>query len=287
MSKIILLFCMMFGFVLIHSQVDTNKLKGLVPGNYDLIKHKEFWNYIYKRDQDMRNSPKIETIDEENLILVSYYFNHFGYPDNLRIGNKANIINMVWVHNRYTEIDKICAPILMEGYRQKAIKEELYREYYLRGLYQTKFDDDGYKSKSLESLYNELDIHAATKLPIELIVMKFQEFQNLESDTAQIIGTWLTPSYSDTNEINGKLMIAKTESIRVSIYQSSNQKLYLKYYYSDNFKEPTELERTQQNKNRFIEKNVSSERFYEINSKGNLIYNNPKANIRIEFKKNG
>lgn len=285
MSKIILFFNLMLCCLTIQAQVDTNALKQIVPTDYDLFKQKQFWNYIYIRDQDRRNSPRIENMDEENLILVSYYFNRFGYPDYLRLGQKVNIINMVWVHNRYAEINKICAPIIIAGFQQNAILEKTYRDYYLRALYQTKFDDHGYKSKTLDSIYNDLDIHPATKIPIEEIVKKFGEYQVLKSDTALLIGTWLTPSFSDTNEFHGKLMIAKTASQRVSIFQSSNQKIYLKYFNSDNSLEPRELERCQQNKNKFIEKNITSERSYEINKEGNLIYNNPKGSIRLEYIK--
>src|SRR5688572_15128897 len=99
----------------VYAQLDTVKLKQQVPSTNEFHAHKRFWDFINQRDQDARRSPLIETLDEENLIMVCYYFNAFGYPDFRRLGDRANIINMVWIHNRYVDVDRLTASIIMEG----------------------------------------------------------------------------------------------------------------------------------------------------------------------------
>jgi len=269
----------------LHAQIDTIKLKKLVPTSKEIFEHKHFWDYIHQRDQEMRKSPIIQAIDRENLILVSYYYNTFGYPDYRRIGEEANIINMVWVHNNPNEVKKLTAPIIIEGFKQQGILENSYRDYYLRILYQRQFEDHGYKTKPLDSIYEELGIHAANKISIEEIINGFEEFDILVSDTALIIGNWLTPTIIDTNEFQGKMMISTIKGTRVQIFQTSQQKLYLKYYYSDNSIDPIELERSQRDQNIFTEKNVITARYYKITSKGNLMYHNPTYSIQLEYEK--
>lgn len=269
----------------IQAQWDTIELKKLVPTSKEIFAHKHFWDYIHQRDQEMRKSPIIETIDRQNLILVSYYFNTFGYPDYRSIGGKANIINMVWVHNNSYDVKKLTAPIIIEGYNQQGIPEDSYRDYYLRILYQRKSEDHGYKTKPLDTIYNELGIHPANRISIKGILNGFVEFDLLRSDTALIIGNWLTPEIIDTNVFQGKMLISTIKGTRVQIFQTSNQNFYLRYYYSDNSGDPIELEKSLQHQNIFKEKKADTARYYEITDEGNLMYNNPTYSIQLEYKK--
>lgn len=284
MSKVSILIISALFCGTLHAQLDTIKLKKLVPTSKEIFDHKHFWDYIHQRDQEMRKSPIIETIDRENLILVCYYYNTFGYPDYQRIGEEANIINMVWVHNNPNHVKKLTAPIIIEGYNQKGISENTYRDYYVRILYQRKFEDHGYKTKPLISVYEELGIHASDKISILEIINGFNEFDILRSDTAIIIGNWLTPTIIDTNEFQGKMLISTIKGTRVQIYQTSKQKLYLAYYYSDHSGDPIELERSPQHQSIFTERDLKTGRYYEITSEGNLMYDNPTYSITLEYK---
>src|SRR5678815_1900878 len=99
--RIILLILVLFCFKLGVSQVDTLVLKKQVDEIETEKNHVDFWDFIFERDQNMFHSDHIEKINIENLVLVCYYLNKFGYPDVNILGDKARIINMVWVHNKY------------------------------------------------------------------------------------------------------------------------------------------------------------------------------------------
>ncbi len=247
----------------------------MVPSTTELYAQKQFWDFIDQRDQDSRRSPIIERMDEENLIMVCYYFNAFGYPDFRRLGERANIINMVWIHNRYVDVDRLTASIIMEGYAKGAISEEMYREYYLRSLYQRTFDDERNLSEPIDTLYKLLGLTMSSHIPVDSVLACMERNRQIEADTAIIIGTWSIKGLTDTVLFQGKQMIINQERIPIRIYQSSDQRFYLKQYFRDNSYDAREVIGDPGHPNRYIEKGVNTGRYYEIDKTGDLVYFNP------------
>ena len=67
-------FSILFIHISVWSQPDTIALKSQVDNIETEKNHVDFWDFIFERDQNMRNSPQIGQIDIENLILVSWSF---------------------------------------------------------------------------------------------------------------------------------------------------------------------------------------------------------------------
>ena len=247
----------------------------MVPSTTELYAQKQFWDFIDQRDQDSRRSPIIERMDEENLIMVCYYFNAFGYPDFRRLGERANIINMVWIHNRYVDVDRQTASIIMEGYAKGAISEEMYREYYLRSLYQRTFDDERNLSEPIDTLYKLLGLTMSSHIPVDSVLACMERNRQIEADTANVIGTWYTEAMEDTIIFHGKQMLVSQGRIRIRIFQTGDQHYYLKFYRPDNSYDARELIGDPGHANRYIEKGVNTGRYYEIDKTGDLVYFNP------------
>lgn len=281
--SVTVLICIFSGNV--HAQLDTAKLRQMVPSTTELYAQKHFWDFIDQRDQDSRRSPMIERMDEENLIMVCHYFNAFGYPDFRRLGDRANIINMVWAHNRYADVDRLTAPIIMEGYAKGAISEETFREYYLRVLYQRSYDDHRNETDPFDTLYKMLGLTMSSHIAVDSVLASMERNRRLEADTANFIGTWYTEAVKDTILFHGKQMLVNQEQIPIRIFQVSDQRYYLKWYYPDNSYDAREVIRDPGYASRYIEKGVTSGRYYEIDEAGDLVYVIPARNDRRRYHK--
>ena len=273
---VIVLICLFF--VNLPAQLDTAKLRQMVPSTTELYAQKHFWDFIDQRDQDSRRSPIIERMDEENLIMVCYYFNAFGYPDFRRLGERANIINMVWAHNRYSNVDRLTAPIIMEGYAKGAISEETFREYYLRVLYQRSYDDHRNETEPIDTLYKMLGLTMSSHIAVDSVLACMDHNRRLEADTANVIGTWYTEAVKDTILFHGKQMLVNQEQIQIRIFQTRDQRYYLKLYYPDNSYDAREIIKDKGHANRFIERGVTTGRYYEVDEAGDLVYVIPARN---------
>ncbi len=269
----------------LSAQLDTAKLRQMVPSTTELYAQKHFWDFIDQRDQDSRRSPMIERMDEENLIMACYYFNAFGYPDFRRLGERANIINMVWVHNRYVDVDRLTAPIIMEGYAKGAISEETYREYYLRVLYQRSYDDHRNETEPIDTLYKMLGLTISSHIPVDSVLACMDRNRLLEADTANVIGTWYMEAMKDTILFHGKQMLVNQKQIPIRIFQTSDQRYYLKFYFPDNSNDAREVIMDPGHAGRYIEKGVTTGRYYEIDEAGDLVYVIPARNDRRRYHK--
>ena len=277
--KLILIILSLSSPCIAISQPDTLQLKSQVPATTEYYSHKDFWRHLDYRDQELRKSPNIEKIDEENLISLIYYFNKFGYPDVKRLGEHAGIVGGVWGHNRYSKINQYTFPIIMAGYKAGAIDESAYRDYYLRSIYQLKFDGDRYKTAPVDSLYSILGIKEAAHLSVDSILLLLAEFHQVRSDSHRIIGRWIVFTPADTFLFNGKTMVKKAERIKVKIYESSGGKYYLAYETIDNAVEPLEIMPSETSLKKFIITGKETSRHYLLEAKGDLILTDDEGRV--------
>ena len=255
-------------------QPDTTWAKSQVPVGDEYYSHKDFWYKINYRDQELRISPNIEQIDEENLAAVVYYFNRFGYPNFKKYGDHAKIVQGVWGHNRYSKINRYTFPIILAGYKAGAIPEPAFREYYLRIMYQLRLDGYDYKTKSLDYLQNLLGLKEAEHISIDTIMNMLREYKQIRSDTQVILGRWYAITPADTFYFEGKKLVKEDERHKVILYATTNGKYYILQESFANAKEPVELSPVDQQMTKFKIVGKESSKYYKIAENKDLIYTN-------------
>lgn len=276
--KIFMIICFSIP-IFVQGQIDTVKIKSLIPKTNEYYAHTEFWRRIEYRDQELRKSPNIETIDEENMFAVLFYFNKFGFPDFNRLGDNAKIVRGVWGHIRYSEIKKYTFPLILKAYRATVIPEAAYREYYLRQMCQLKTDRNEYKTLPIDSIHTLLGLKESVYLSIDTVLFLLSEYKQFRSDTNQIIGRWLAIYPADTFHFEGKSLIKKGERHEVILYKRVNGKYYLMQEAFANGVEPVEVVPSNNQKTQFVISGKESSKYYYIAENKDLIYTDNTGHI--------
>ena len=233
-------------------KIDTIKAKIRIQNLNDIKSHKDFWKNIEYIDQFYRGSKAVDSIDANNIILVSYYLNKFGYPERSLLGNPSSIISMVWIHSKYSSINKLTFPIILQGYLKKEITEKDLRTYYIRNLYLEKFNDNGFRFKPLKELFQALEVNVEKKINIKKIVEELDYYNNLKKSKI-VIGQW------------------KMEYYDVQIFKGSNNQYFFQKLYRDGSYEPKLLKLVDNMTNHFKFANIISSNFFKI-AKDNSLY---------------
>jgi len=277
--KIILCIVSLFILQAGYSQPDTLSLKNQVDKIFTEKNHQDFWDFIYDRDQNMFTSDRIEEINIENLILVSYYFNKFGYPDFTVLGDKSKIINMVWVHNKYYEIKKLTYPIILQGYLKKAITEFNLREYYLRILYKRYYDDHGNMTKPLSQLYKELEPNLSNQIDIQKIIESYSKNEKYFNQRKQLIGTWKSEDLVYNGSLNGDPYSHNIPGGRVTIYVMPDGKYFFEPMLDGQSHDPIELKVIDESNMTFQFSQIQSSKSYQITKGGDLQYKDETGSV--------
>ena len=150
--------------------IDTIHLKKEVMSLSNHMKRHEFLKNIYEIDQKYRGQATNENIDFQNLISISYYVNKYGHPKKKDFSKYAKVPSLVWIHNRYTEIDRISFPIILKGFLNGEIPESEIRNYFLRGMYHLKYDDEGFKTHSFFELFEICQVKTDETISIKNLI---------------------------------------------------------------------------------------------------------------------
>jgi hypothetical protein len=252
-----------------NGQVDTLALRARVKSINTEREHVEFWDYIFERDQNSAQRISIASMDEENLISVSYYFNAFGYPDFEVLGNKSTIINMVWQHTASSQAKKLTFPIILQGYLKKAISEETFRTYFVRSLYHGSCVDKPYVKEPVSDFLKPLNVNVSSQISIHSILMEMDSLRRHLSCSKEIVGTWQSQTVMDTNYLHGKQLISKHEGAKVQIYKHADGHFYFTNMYSRDICQPDRLT-YDPIKDIYELDGFKANRYYQINNEGNL-----------------
>jgi len=283
-QKIVLLTFVIVSFSneTLFSQFDTLALKKEISDIHTERDHVEFWDYIHHRDQDMMSRSDKELIDQEDLILVSYYLNRFGYPDHKVLGPKSTILNMVWVHTTSEEVKKLTFPILLQAYQTGVITKDYLLIGFVQGTYHRFFDDNEYLSKPLGTIFEELGFNVSATIPVQDVISNLKKFNEFLTQPKKIIGNWKMPDITDTFFLKDKPFIKTLEGVKVSIYQSEPGNIYFTYVFKINSPyDPLELVVVDQKRQIFREKNKVTNWYYQISQTGDLEYH--KGDNKILF----
>jgi len=261
------------------SQFDTIALKQRVNEIHTEKNHTDFWDFIFERDQNMFHSDRIEVINFENLILVSHYLNKFGYPDIDVLGEKAKIINMVWLHNKYFQIKKLTYPIILQGYLKKAISEFNLRDYFLRILYQRYSDDHGHMTKPLSQIYKELEPNVSNYIDVQGFVDFYLEREKYFNLNKILIGKWKSEDIEYSGTLNENPFTRILPGAKVTIYQLPDGKYFFEPLYDQQSHDPIELKAVDDSKLNFQFEFYQTQNWYQIQENGDLEYKDVSGSV--------
>lgn len=275
----------LFLFVAFYSssaQIDTARLRQEIDALHDNAAIQAYLTKINKKDQKYRGEQTSLTIDFENLISISYFLNKFPYPKEEQYGNSAKAPRYIWVHVPFESLDRISFPLVLKAFKANEIDEKLLRDYFLRRLYEYKFDDDKLNDTPLDRLFSLLELNTSDQIPIRELVIEIEKIKSLRNQAKKEVWKWHDAEKSKTITANGERVPISYKTPPVEIFTLENCAVYFRKVILDNSYEPKELIKIGTDKYKF--KDRQTDKYFEIDESGNLLYRNA-TEIFDEHKK--
>ena len=254
---------------LAFAQIDTTSIYKEVNSIKSVKDHKKFWKQVHSDDQGYRGKLANDSIDFINLIKCCVYLNKFGYPDGKILGSDSRIISYVWIHNKFPQTDLLTFPIILEGFRNKQINEDDFRNYYLRSIYKRQFTDEDYKTLQISALLKKLKPPISRPINILAVINLINREQEFLNKTHNEIGIWNGKPKFDTLYLNNKPVINDLTSSPIRLFQDLEGSYYYHRLYNDRSHYPQKIIKSKQRKNTF-KLSVESSSYLEIDELGDL-----------------
>ncbi len=270
---LLLLFFMVCSGIQVVSQPDTLLYKRQIESLTDHVSIQAYLDTIFKRDQTFRGDKAVNLFDLENLISISYFVNKYGYPSIEDYGdNSSRAPRFIWVHNTFRELQRLSFPLILKGFESGQISEETLRTNLLRTLYAERFDDDKNKVIPLPELFELLDLNTSSTISIEALIISMEEIRKFNSQPKKEVMTWNGAEKGKWATVNGerKWLTYKTDPVEFVTYE--NCKMYYQLIGVDHSFQPHELQKIGDRK--FKLKNQQTDKYFEIDDDGNLLYRN-------------
>ena len=271
--SIILFLISLFG-IKIASQPDTMIYKRQVEKLTDHSSIQSFLDTLFKRDSFYRGELANNLLDLENLIAISYYVNRYGYPSYDDFGEASKTPWMIWRHTKFNSLRIMSAPLIIKGYQAGEISEDLMRNYLLKVVYNDRFDNDDYKYLPYEEIYTLLGLNTDEFISIEALITKMKEIRLLNSQPKKEILRWKGAEKAKWITANGERVWFQYKTSPVEIMTFENCKTYFRKITIDNSSEYDLLQKIGEGKFRFV--NQQTDKYFEIDPEGNLLYRNDK-----------
>jgi len=277
--RYILILCSLSGAV---SQPDTMTYKRQIESLTDHASIQAYLDTIFKRDQTYRGDQAVTLYDLENLLSISYYVNAYGYPSLEAFGDASYAPRLIWIHNSFLSLNRLSFPLILKAFESEQISESDLRSYYLKNMYADRFDDDNIKDMPLPELYKLLDLNTSGTISILDLITVMEEKRKFNSLPKKEVLKWYGAEKSNWVNENGERKWWTTRGSPVEIITFENCKIYFRKVHIDNSYEPRELQKIGENKFRF--KDRQSDKFFEIDDDGNLLYRNEQEVFDFHLK---
>ena len=252
------------------SQPDTMIYKKQIENLTDHASMQMYLDTIFKRDTNYRGNEAITLLDLENLISISYYFNAFGYPSEEDFGFVSMAPRSIWIHNSYLGLRRLSFPLILKAFESRQINEARLRSYYLKHLYLERFAEDEINEIALPELFKLLELNTSDVISIEALISYMEERRTFNSQPKKEVVRWYGEELSKWATVNGERKWCTTRGSPVEIITLENCKLYFRKDNVDHSAEPYELMKIGEKKFKF--KNRQTDRYFEIDPDGNLLY---------------
>ena len=264
------------------SQPDTLIYQRQTANLSDQASKQNYLDTLLKRDQQFRGNDAITLFDLENLISISYYINQYGFPSSEVFGEASDAPRLIWIHNTYHSLRKLSFPLVLGAFQSGQFTERKLRDYYLKTLYAESYDDDRINEIPLPELFELLDLNTSNSISIEALIYSMEEKRKFNSQPKKEVKFWKGAEKSKWITANGerKLMSYKTSPVEIITFESC--KIYFHKINADNSHEPQELQKIGEGKFRF--KDRQSDKYFEIDPDGNLLYRTEAEVIDFHLK---
>jgi len=264
------------------SQVDTLRLKNAVDGLKDKNSIQHYLDAIFKEDKYYRGDLTNITKDIEHLISLSYFINKFDYPLEEEYGQSTIALRFIWIHVPFLAMRRISFPLIHKAYIAGVISENDLRTYYMQRLYEDEFDDDNNLSLPIDSLFILLGLNTTSHIPIRDLFEETEKIKALRSLPKKEVLKWRGAVKSKIVTANGERVMMTSSDSPVEIFTLENCNIYFRKIHSDNSYEPKELVKIGEGKYKF--KNMLTNKYFEIDREGNLLYTDG-AEVIYEYRK--
>lgn len=276
----VFIFTMAFTATLDAQEIDTLVLKNEVVNLKTFASKFAYLKKIYEEDQKYRGSQTNDSLDYQHIISIAYFINEFEYPREKDFGRYASALWLIWIHNKYREIDKVTFPVILKGFLCGEIKEKDLRTYYLRELYISRYDDEKYKTIPLKELFKVCEVNLDETISIKNILNAKTAIDNFDKQEALQTSCWKSEGTFKTFSLNSKNITTRFEGQLISIIKKSDGKLYLLMMHNDHSAEPRPLENIAPNKYKF--EGQETDKYFEF-SADRILYKD-KSTVLEEYK---
>ena len=277
--KLILAVLIIFGSSDLFAQkVDTLKLKEEVV-NLKPFNRKAFLKNIYEKDQNYRGKQANDSLDFQNLILISYFINEYGYPSKMEYGEYSITPKLVWIHNKYITIDRVTFSIIFNGYLEGEIREKELRGD-LKRLYHYKIDDENYKHIPIKELLEICEISFNKKILIEKIFEEKEKIDRLDQLEVKKETLWKVDDNYKSYNLNGENIEIEFKGQEIKIIEKAGGRFFFFFFNEDKSGELRELEKI--SPTRYKYKGQKTERYFEF-YEDKILYKDDYQTIR-EYK---
>lgn len=252
------------------SQIDTFVLKNKVEQLINQDSIQMFLDFILKEDQHYRGELTNISMDLEHLFTLSYFLNKFGSPTEENFGKSVMVLRSVWIHIPFLALRRLSFPLIHSAYLSGNISENDLRNYYLRKLYEDRFDDDKYLTLPIDSLFSLLNLNSTSSIPIRTLFLETEKIKSLRNIPKKELWKWNGPIKTKIVTVNGERKEMAYSDSPVEIFVLKNCNIYFQKVHSDNSYEPKELIKIGERKFKF--KNQITNKYFEIKDNGNLLY---------------
>jgi hypothetical protein len=276
-----ILFLLLVAWSSTHGQViDTLELKNEI----DQISNKEgiqaYLDHLFEMDQAYRGRQTNGSLDYRHLLSVSYFINRFGYPKREDFGRSANALWLVWIHNKHSELSRLAFPIILKGFQAREISEEELRTYFLKGLYQSKFVDEHYRSLPLNELFSICEVASGEQIDIQKMIAAKQQVDHFYQLPVKWEQYYKARNTSNTYTMKGHEVEAIVEGETIRLFALENGSIYLHRLLIDGSSEPFEVVPSG---NIYRRKGQQGDLFYEI-QEDRLIKRTSNLNITTYYQ---
>ena len=253
-----------------NGQIDSLQILKKVQQLSDYQSKQVFLDEILKNDHKYRGSDKSAMNDLNSLVAISYFINTFGYPTEEEYGRAATNIPFIWVHNSFRELRQIAFPLVHTAYVNGHITDDWLRTYYLKISYQHRFDYDAYLTLPPDEIFRLIEFNTSSKIPIKNLMIAIEEIRKFQSQPIKEAQRWQAAPKPVTMVVNGERVNREKKDPAVEIFTLENCKVFFHALLADQSYEPEELVLIGERKYKF--KYRQTDKYFEINTAGNLVY---------------
>ncbi len=282
MKSIHILFIWWFSIGICAAQPDTVVIKHEIDALKTPELRKKFLDNLLSLDQAYRGDDVKVSQDMESLVAIACYLNTYGLPDKATYGDAYKILPLIFVHTSYDALSRLAFPLVHLAHKAKYISDTQVRTYYLRPLYERKFENEDNKTMPLEKLFSVLDLNTSDQIPLPLLIQTINDIIAFKKAKKTEVLKFKAPYHEKEVNVNGNKVMIALKTSPAELFTLEDGRIFFHKISVDRSYEPQELILIGEKKYKFKDQDTFN--YLEIDTEGNLLYRN-QGEIMDVYKK--